>query len=295
MRTFLKWIGILLLLLVVIVVIAGVVLYVIGRNNLNRTYANVTAEGVPLLDSEEAFAAAQARGEHLAFAISLCAECHGDDLGGKSFLDQAIFGSGDAPNLTSGQGGIGGIYSTEDWVRALRHGVKPDNTSIRLMPADKFYHLSDDDLVAIIAYVQNVPPVDRETEPLKLGPLGTIIAGVAMDLPAKAIDHTAERPAAVEPGVTAEYGKYLVTIAACQDCHGEKLDGKVSPLMPAAPDLRPGDGLAGWTEAEFANTMRTGVTPYGKVLDHEEMPWNYYTRMTDDELSAIWAYLQTLQ
>ena len=35
--------------------------------------------------------------------------------------------------------------------------------------------------------------------------------------------------------------------------------------------------------------------PDGDILDTEEMPWDYYTRMTDDELSAIWLYIESLE
>ncbi len=41
---------------------------------------------------------------------------------------------------------------------------------------------------------------------------------------------------------------------------------------------------------QFVNTLRTGVTPTGKVLDPEHMPWEYYRHMTDEELGAIWRY-----
>ena len=64
---------------------------------------------------------------------------------------------------------------------------------------------------------------------------------------------------------------------------------------PPGPDLTQSGELGGWTEQDFINTIRQGVTPDGDTLDSEEMPWDYYTRMTDDELKAIWMYLQTLE
>lgn len=295
MRKLIKWIFILIGLLVFVIVVAGAILYFLGQRNLDKTYRDITVEVVTPPEEGAARDAALARGEHLVFAVSLCADCHGDDLGGKSFVDDGIFGSGDAPNLTAGQGGIGASYTTSDWVRALRHGVKPDDKAIRFMPAAKYAQLSDEDLIAIITYVTSVPPVDRETSELSLSILGTIIGGVMMDPGAEEIDHEAARPAAVEAGVTAEYGQYLVTIGACQDCHGEDLTGHTMPGAPSGPDLTQDGDVQGWTEEEFVKTLRTGLTPYGKTLDHEEMPWNYYTRMTDDELSAVWAYLVTLE
>ena len=40
--------------------------------------------------------------------------------------------------------------------------------------------------------------------------------------------------------------------------------------------------------------MRGGVTPSAKVWDREFMHSLYFTRMTDDELNAIWLYLESL-
>ena len=39
--------------------------------------------------------------------------------------------------------------------------------------------------------------------------------------------------------------------------------------------------------------MRTGTRPDGRILD-TFMPWPYYAQMTDDELRAIWRYLQAM-
>ena len=62
--------------------------------------------------------------------------------------------------------------------------------------------------------------------------------------------------------------------------------------MPT-PNLTPGGALAAWTEQGFFTTMRTGVTPGGKQLN-EEMPWQYFSQMSDEELQAVWQYLQSL-
>ena len=48
-----------------------------------------------------------------------------------------------------------------------------------------------------------------------------------------------------------------------------------------------------WTEAEFTSTLRTGVTPSGHQLS-ESMPWPGLGKMTDDEMQAVWLYLQSL-
>jgi hypothetical protein len=39
--------------------------------------------------------------------------------------------------------------------------------------------------------------------------------------------------------------------------------------------------------------MRTGMTPGGHPLK-DFMPWKYFGQMSDDELKAVWLYLQSL-
>ena len=40
--------------------------------------------------------------------------------------------------------------------------------------------------------------------------------------------------------------------------------------------------------------MRSGMTPDGRLLDAEYMPWPFFASMTDDELRAMWRYLREL-
>lgn len=55
-------------------------------------------------------------------------------------------------------------------------------------------------------------------------------------------------------------------------------------------------GLGGWTEAQFAKAMREGwlkgTEGTRKLLP--PMPWQGYQHLTDDELKAIFAYLQSV-
>ena len=63
--------------------------------------------------------------------------------------------------------------------------------------------------------------------------------------------------------------------------------------MYVAPNLTRGGEMVGWSEEQFITTIRTGVTPGGKQLI-DFMPWKYFGQMTDEELSAVWMYLQSL-
>jgi mono/diheme cytochrome c family protein len=200
-------------------------------------------------------------------------------------------------NLTAGKGGVGAEFSDEDFVRVIRHGVDPEGKSVYFMPAQTFYYLSDQDLGDIIAYIRSLPPVDAEHPEPVVGPMGRLfyLMGNFPIQPAELIDQTAPRPASPPPGVTAEYGAYLAL--TCQGCHGQNLSGGpvdgAPPGTPPAANLTPGGELVGWTEADFAKAVRTGAKPDGKQLD-PFMPYTFFSDMTDDEVAAVWAYLQTL-
>ena len=289
-KKWLKWIGIILGGLVGLLVLAAVVIFVLGTNKLNKQY-QISPEAVAVPSD----AAAIQRGEHLA-TIFLCADCHTANLGGQVFYTVPGMLTIPTPNLTAGAGGVGAGFSDADWVRAIRHGVRPDGRALFIMPSAAFHNLSDEDLGEVIAYVKSRPPVDNPMPERRVELMGRLMMGVGMFPPfaADQIDHTSASPAAPAPGVTADYGQYLTHV--CTECHGAQLNG--APFGPPGqevptPNLTPGGELAGWTEQGFIDTMRTGVTPSGGQLS-EEMPWKYFGQMSDDELKAVWMYLQSL-
>ena len=146
---------------------------------------------------------------------------------------------------------------------------------------------------------------------------------------------TTSRGAAAPASASArqvERGRYLVSIAACHDCHSPKIDAQATPdpkrLLSGRPietmppvqgvnEIRASLDLTAWagpwgnsyaanltpdretglgaryTEASFIKTIRTGVKPEGENLS-PPMPWPVYRNMTDEDLKAIFAYLQTL-
>ncbi len=295
MKKVLNWIGIVFGSLIGLIVLAALILFVKSKLEFSRKYT-VTADTVAV----PADAASVERGRHL--ASFLCMECHQKDLGGNPhFFDGGPLGTAAAPNLTAGQGGVGAQFTDADFVRVIRYGVKPDGTSVFIMPSTDFRYLSDEDLGALIAYIRSVPPVDRSTpEPhARFSFVGEVMYGAGMFghlLRADRIEQMVDIPAAPLPGVTADYGQYLVTVNGCRDCHGAQLAGGKpgDPSSPLAPNLTPGGELRAWSQADFIKTLRTGVTPSGTQLPDRFMPWQHKGLMSDDELEAVWAYLQSL-
>ncbi|MCL4297591.1 MAG: c-type cytochrome [Anaerolineae bacterium] len=286
MYRILKGIGFILGGLVGLAALAFGVVYFITEAQLNKTY-EISVEPIAI----PADSAAVNRGKHLVTTLGLCAECHGDNLAGQTFDEGPIVGLISVPNLTAGQGGVGRTFTDIDWVRALRHGVRPNGKPLIDMPSNYYYHFSDADLKAVIAYLKTLPPRDNELPPLEVGPLARVF--ILQDpslVPAQVIDHSGPRPAEAEPGVTVEYGQYLTHF--CRPCHGENLAGESG--AGAGQNLTPGGELATWTEADFMNTLRTGINPQGRKLDPEMMPWPSLGKLSHDELKAIWLYLQSL-
>jgi cytochrome c553 len=129
-----------------------------------------------------------------------------------------------------------------------------------------------------------------------------------------------------------ERGRYLVGITGCHDCHSPKIKGMTPDLtrglsgrpsttmlpsraegeVHASLDLTAWTGPWGqtvasnltpdpdtgigkrYTEASFITAMRTGRKPNGTQIQ-PPMPSEVYQNMTDDDLKAIWAYLQTVK
>ncbi len=294
-RKILKWIGTVLGSLIGLFVLAFISLYVIGTLKWNKLHGKyeVPVETITIPSDQ----ASIARGEHIA-TIHICQECHTETLSGQSDSVPGLITLA-FPNLTSGTGGVGATNTDEDWVRAIRHGVGHDGRGLLLMPSRVWYYLSDEDLADLIAYLKTLPPVDNEQPRADLGPLGRVMLALGR-LPPEltapdvlVIDHDSPRPIAPEPGVTVEYGEYLAR--TCALCHKANFNGGMitADAEYLAPNLTPGGELHYWSEEDFMRTLRTGVTPGGKHLK-SAMPWKYVGQMTDDELKAVWLYLQSL-
>jgi mono/diheme cytochrome c family protein len=285
-----KWIGYVLGGLVAIIVVALAVFYFISAQKLGNSFM-MTPDLITIPTDE----ASIARGEHLVTAVAECIGCHTPNLGGQMLIDDPSFAQIAAPNLTSGKGGIGSAYTDEDWVRAIRHGVGADGRQLIVMPSHWYNYIKDDDLGAIIAYLKSVPPVDQEWPERKVGfiPARILIALGQFPFAPELIAKNEGRPTP-EAAISVEYGEYISRIAACRDCHGDNLAGGVNPAAPSGPNLTRGGAFAAYREEDFLKAMHTGVTPGGRTLS-EEMPWENYGKMTDDELKALFVYLQSLE
>jgi mono/diheme cytochrome c family protein len=302
-RKILKWTGIVLLLL-----IAGLYIVIISNQNkkFDAPYPQVEAAN----DS-----AVIAKGKELVLGPAHCADCHspiemeasvskGEEVplsGGRKF-DLPI-GTLYARNITPDETGIG-KYSDSAIARSLRYGVRTDGTA--LFDFMSFHNTSDEDLTAIISYLRQQKPVKNEIPKPSFNLLGQAVRAFLL----KPAGPTGDVPVMVKRDTSAEYGKYLASsVANCRGCHtnrdlmtgefigedfagGLKLDTDGSQTSLITPNLTPHETgrIKGWTLQQFIGRFRMG-----RLIKGSPMPWGPFSRMSDDELKAIYYFLQTVK
>lgn len=287
----LKWLGAGVgLLLVVVAAVAATGWMQADRKLTRHVDVSVAAVALP------AEPAAIERGRYL-FNSRGCAECHGANGGGKKVID----GGGMlvvAPNITPGPGSVAAGYRVEDWVRTVRHGVKPSGQPLMIMPSEDYNRLTDADVGALVAYARQMPPVSGEAALIQLPPPVRVMYGLGLiqDAAAK-INHSLPPAAAVPEGPTAEHGRYVAQM--CVGCHGEGYGGgKIPggpPNWPAAANLTPGRGtaMAGYVSPEaFIAMLRTGKRPDGTAI--AVMPFASLSQMSEVDMRGLHAFLQTV-
>jgi mono/diheme cytochrome c family protein len=211
-------------------------------------------------------------------------------------VENPAMGKWVAPNIT--RGGVTKHYKSQDWVRIIRHGVKPDGTAAT-MPSRDFANLSDQEISDIAAYIQSLPAVEKEMPPSELGPIySLLVVNGEIPISAEVIDHRAKRPKYPPPTGRASLalGKHLGT--TCVGCHGDGLSG--GPIQGGDPNWLPAKnltfhetGLAAWSQADFVKAMKEGVRPDGSKIALP-MPIAYTKQLKDAEIESLYAYLKTV-
>lgn len=233
-----------------------------------------------------------ARGEHI--AGMLCAGCHSLNgqlplSGGKNLSDDTGMPLGDLYTINLTPAGPLKDWTDGEIFRAVRQGADKDGRRLPVMSSQAARNLSDVDLESVIAYIRSQPPVQHETPPPNPSFLTALLSGAGM-LPSQPGILTGPVTAPA-PGPTLEYGQYTAGWYGCAECHGAELTGGKGGVVPKGPNLR---SVKNWSRDGFIATMRTGKTPFGKQLDSLMMPWQTIGRGSDDELTAIYAYLVSL-
>jgi len=254
------------------------------------------------------------RGKHLVFSSAHCASCHSnsnpDSLlqlgiepslsGGHKF--ELEIGNIYSKNITPDkETGIGNLTDAEI-ARTLYYGVGSNGRAIfDFMP---FHNVSESDMQAIISYLRTQKPVKNKVPENEFNVMGKIVKAFLL----KPTGPSGSIPKTIAPDTSVQYGGYLINyVANCSGCHtqrdmmtgafiGEHMAGGnefdengtkfITPNLTTDSSSR----IFGWSYDNFKNRFRMG-----KLAPNTPMPWNSYKRMTDDELKAIYHYLQTVK
>ncbi len=265
-----------------------------------------------------------ARGEFLFVKSLNCLSCHAGEgqsntaaAGGMKFdlttLSPSL-GVYYARNITPDvETGIGG-WTDGEIVRSIREGVRKDGRVLfPIMPVDPLNGLSDDDVLALVAYLRTLPPVKNHVPERVPSLFAKTLLSLGVIGPMK---QQTEPIIAPQRAITPEYGKYVAKHASlCSDCHtprnlmnGEFYydsllaggsihfgEGEDVPVRSFASNITPDSstGIGRWTEEQFLDMMRTGMGPDGKVRTRH-MPYAFFGLWDSLELRAVYSFIRSI-
>ncbi len=267
-----------------------------------------------------------ARGEYLYNYTLLCWTCHGSEgsytpdepqAGGRVFDLSEVgppggFGNFYASNVTSDRDTGIGAWSDGELVRAIREGLDNEEHLIFvIMEAEWWKGLSDEDVLALVAYMRTFSPVVNEVPTSRPTFAAKALQALGIVGPQPAITSPIVAP---PKGPTAEYGKYLAYHGStCIGCHTPRNpnNGQFDLSRPFAGGLFPfpeegflttgsnltpdaSTGIGDWTEEQFITAMRSGLRPDGTVM-YPFMPWPWFSHWSEEDLKAVWLYLRSLE
>lgn len=262
------------------------------------------------------------RGKYLANHVMLCMDCHAErdftkfagppkpgtiGAGGHVFDENMGFpGRFVSRNLTPSSLGH---WTDGEIYRAITTGVSRDGSALfPVMPYTQYSKVAKEDIHSVIAYLRTLEPVVRANEEsVPAFPVNLLIN----TMPVKA--NNQPLPSIEDP---VAYGKYLVTAAACNECHvkrengaivGEPFAGGNEFRMPDGSVVRSANitphktGIGYMTRDQFV--MRFKMYADSSFVPHNVqpgefqtlMPWLMYAGMTTEDLGAMYDYLRTIK
>jgi mono/diheme cytochrome c family protein len=289
--------------------VLSAVLGTVAYAMLNRL--DPAAGAAPGLAGAPASADWLTRGEYLTKAAD-CIACHTVPDSDKPFAGGVAFrlpfGTIYSSNITADSAtGIGG-WSDEDFVRAVREGVRQDGQHLYpAFPYTSYTRLSRSDVLAIKAYLFSLPPIRQANRPNELAfpfnqrwAMGFWNAGFFKS-----------RRFAADPSKSAQWnsGAYLATaLGHCGECHtprnlafglehgselaGEEMQGWRAYNITADPKY----GIGSWSDADIAQYLSTGHAeghgsafgPMGEAVAHS------LQYLSAEDVTALVAYLRSV-
>jgi cytochrome c2 len=306
-----KWIGILLGVLVVMGF--GVGIYI--KVALPKASEPELITIIPTPDRLE-------RGKYLAHHVAVCMDCHSTRDWSRYSGPMMPVAMGSGGQIFNQDMGFPGVfysknitpYALKTWndgelFRAITEGVSKNGEALfPVMASHRFGIMDREDIYSIIAYVRTLTPIKRE------------IPVSQPDFPVNILINTMPKKADFQKKPsetnTVEYGKYLVNVAGCVDCHSQTKRGAIIPgtefgggmefrmssgivrTTNITPDME--TGIGSWSSQAFLNRFKAYVDSayVPPVVDkngmNTPMPWMMYAGMSTNDLEAIHAYLMSL-
>ena len=258
-------------------------------------------------------AAAAGDAKHGEYVVRLggCLGCHTESTKGAvpfagGRVLKTTFGTFFGPNITPHpQAGIG-RWSEADFIRAMRHGKRPDGANyLPVFPYPSFTKITDNDLRDLWAYLRTLPQssqANREHEPrLFFGWRPLVTAWKWLYFTPGPFLNVQGVPERVNRGA------YLVqALGHCGECHTPRnflggpvrsrtLAGGKGPEDKRIPNLTP-SRLEHWDDAELKEFLLTGITPDDDTVSEamNEVIRNTTSRLTPQDMAAMMAYLRSL-
>ncbi|MDB5811575.1 MAG: alcohol dehydrogenase [Betaproteobacteria bacterium] len=251
------------------------------------------------------------RGRYLALAGN-CAGCHtarggADYAGGRAV--ETPFGNVYASNLTpDAKTGIG-VWTADDFWRAMHHGKSKDGKLLYpAFPYPNYTRVTRADTDALFAYLRTVPPVEQAAREHTLRfPYNNrfLLAGWRLlYFKPGVFEPVADRDAAWNRGA------YLVQgLGHCNACHTGRtalggtdlkadLAGGMIPMLNwYAPSLTSDveAGLGDWQIAEIVQLLKTGVAQRSAIFGPmSEVVYRSLQHLSASDVQAMAAYLKSL-
>ncbi|HMQ06459.1 MAG TPA: cytochrome c [Saprospiraceae bacterium] len=271
------------------------------------------------------------RGKYLVHGPAHCSNCHvssvrnfiaadaGENIplsGGVGF-PLGPLGTIYARNLTPDPVTGIGRYTDGELFRMMRHAVKPNGmaTLSVMMP---FWDMADEDLVAVVSYLRSMDPVENEVPENQWTLMGKFVRVISPSF--QPIKDPSPPQFAPTMEATMERGEYLSRyVANCVGCHTNR---NLNTFEAIGPEYAGGMEFEPWPEFALAVGgdpelwMRTpNITPHphssiskfktveawkerfrqGRLINISQMHWGPFSRMTDEDLEALYYYLQNLE
>lgn len=220
-----------------------------------------------------------AKGQRLTSVLG-CRGCHGPELQGQNWDDIPDYWTLFSSNLTRAVA----KYDSTTLERAIRHGIKHDGSPLWVMPSENFIHLADDDVRAVVSYLETLRPAGSITPAVVIRDAAKeeIAAGTLLNGPQIIKQERTKLP--IDVGADMKLGRYITSVT-CAECHGFELHGDDKET----PDL---NVVGGYSREEFGHLLKTGEPIGGRKLGlMASAAIGRFSLLTDAETEAVYRYL----